>query len=359
MSDTKESANAKQKFGALLPGLLVTLAIAVLSFLIWWFLKGTWVKFSALLWAFVFSIIIVNVRPSLFEGTCKPGIEFSSSRLLRWSIALLGLTVNAAVWLQLGGAGLAMVLINLALVFVLGILFCKYVLKLDDTLSLLIASGTGICGASAIAAVGPALKAKAEEMGLAVATITLFGLIAMFAYPFLFNGVLAGWLNNNPQAFGMWAGTGIHETAQVIAAGSQVDNALSIATSAKFIRIFMIGPIVLICLLIFRRFNKNNEKSKIKIAVPWFAVFFIVFSLVNFGLASLIKGDGWNSFNNTWLSPAITFLLAWAFAGVGLKVKMSTIRSLGMKAFLGGMVVAIIAGITSLLLVKYLWLPFV
>jgi uncharacterized integral membrane protein (TIGR00698 family) len=280
MSVPLTRVSLRKKTKDLMPGLLITLAIAVISFIIWWFLRGTWLKFSALLWAFILSIIVVNIRPAFFEGGFKAGIEFSSSRLLRWSIAALGLTVSASVWLKLGGIGVAMVLINLVLVFALGLLFCKYVLKLDDTLTLLIATGTGICGASAIAAVGPAIKAKAEEMGLAVAAITLFGLIAMFGYPLLFNGALSGWLGNNPLAFGMWTGTGIHETAQVIAAASQVNQALSIATSAKFIRIFMIGPMVIISLFIFQRLSRNREKGQIKIAIPWFAVFFVVFTLV-------------------------------------------------------------------------------
>jgi uncharacterized integral membrane protein (TIGR00698 family) len=358
MSVPLTRVSLRKKTKDLMPGLLITLAIAVISFIIWWFLRGTWLKFSALLWAFILSIIVVNIRPAFFEGGFKAGIEFSSSRLLRWSIAALGLTVSASVWLKLGGIGVAMVLINLVLVFALGLLFCKYVLKLDDTLTLLIATGTGICGASAIAAVGPAIKAKAEEMGLAVAAITLFGLIAMFGYPLLFNGALSGWLGNNPLAFGMWTGTGIHETAQVIAAASQVNQALSIATSAKFIRIFMIGPMVIISLFIFQRLSRNREKGQIKIAIPWFAVFFVVFTLVNLGLASLPIKNSWASFNSTFLSPAITFLLAWSFAGIGLKVKISTIRALGLKAFLGGMAVAVIAGVISLLLVKFLWLPF-
>jgi uncharacterized integral membrane protein (TIGR00698 family) len=340
-----------------MPGMLITFFIALISFITWWLLKSSWLKFSALLWAFIYSLIAINVKPALFEKQSRPGIEFASSRLLRWSIAALGLTVSASVWVQLGGAGLAMVLINLAIVFSLGLLFCKYVLKMDDALTILISVGTSICGASAIAAVGPAVRAKAEQMGLAVAAITLFGLIAMFAYPFLFNSVLSGWLGNNPLAYGMWVGTGVHETAQVIAAGSQVDGAVSIATSAKFIRIFMIGPMVIVSLLVFSKFVGAEKKEKIKITIPWFAVFFIIFTLVNLGLSSLPFRDIWISVNNTYLSPIVTFLLAWSFAGIGLKVKFSTIRFIGLKAFMGGIAVAIVAGVTSLLLVKFLWMP--
>jgi len=94
----------------LLPGLLVTLIIAGLAFLTWLLLKGTFLKFSALLWSFVFSIVIINIKPSFFEGKCRLGIELSATRLLRGSIAALGLTVNATVWLNVGGIGISMVL---------------------------------------------------------------------------------------------------------------------------------------------------------------------------------------------------------------------------------------------------------
>lgn len=341
----------------LFPGLFVTLIIAGLSFLTWLLLKNTFLKFSALLWSFVFSIIIGNIRPSFFQGNCGPGIELSATKLLRCSIAMLGLTVNATVWLKVGGIGISMILLNLFAIFILSVLFCKYALKLDDPLTLLIAAGTGICGASAIAAVGPAIRAKAEEMGLAVATVTLFGLLAMFVYPLLFNGWLGNWLGHNPLAYGMWAGTGIHETAQVIAAASQIKTALPIATSAKFIRIFMIGPLVLICLLMYRSSAKKDAAMRLSGAIPWFAILFVIFSLLNTLFASVLKNGYWTLFTSGWVSPGVTFFLAWSFAGIGLKVKMSTIRKLGVKAFVGGMVVAVAAGVISLLLVKYLWLP--
>lgn len=350
--------NQPVKTSSLLPGFSITLAIAVLSFITWWFLKGTPLKFSALLWAFIFSIILVNLIPAISTDKFKDGVNFSATRLLRWTIALLGLTISASVWAELGGAGVAVVIINLVTVFLIGIIFCRYVIGLDSTLAILIAVGTSICGATAIAAVGPSVKAKAEEMGLSLAVITLFGLIAMFAYPLLFQGPLGGWLNNNPLAYGLWAGTGIHETAQVIAAGGQVDGALSIATSAKFIRIFMIGPMIFISLLVFRRLSHSREMSQVKLSIPWFAVFFIIFSLVHFGLEMLPVRDWWLMFNQSYLKPVVTFLLAWSFAGIGLKVKFSAIRHIGLKAFFGGIVVALSAGVISLLLVKYLWLPF-
>lgn len=358
MSEHMESSNPKERAGDLVFGLLLTLGFAVVAFATWWFLKDTWLKFSALLWAFVYSILAVNILPVLSGEKFRKGIEFSSTRLLRWAVALLGLTFSASVWVRLGGIGVAVVLLNLVFIFIFGLLLCRYVLKMEVTLSLLLAVGTCICGASAIAATGPAIRAKSEEMGLSLAVITLFGLVAMFTYPFLFLGPLNGWLGNNSLAYGMWAGMGIHETAQVIAAGSQVDGAGSIALSAKFIRIFMIGPMVFVSLFVFRRFSSSSAADRVKLSVPWFAVAFVVFTLVHLGLESLPIRDWWYTFNGEYLKPGVTFLLAWSFAAVGLKVRASAIRAIGLKSFLGGIVVAAVAGVSALLLVKYLWMPF-
>jgi uncharacterized membrane protein YadS len=96
----------------------------------------------------------------------------------------------------------------------------------------------------------------------------------------------------------------------------------------------------------------------VKFTTPWFAVVFILFTLVHLWLESLPVAERWAFFNGTYLKPGVTFLLAWAFAGVGLKVRFSVIRTIGLKAFIGGMIVALVAAGTGLLLVKYLWMPF-
>ncbi len=350
------SSTRKARAGDLLPGFLLTLVFAVIAFATWWLLKDTWFKFSALLWAFIYSIFVSNLLPVFSRGSFARGIDFCSTRLLRWAIALLGLTVSASVWAKLGGVGIAAVLINVAFVFIFGFVFCRYVLKPNSSLATLLAVGTSICGASAIAATGPAIRAKAEEMGLALATITIFGLMAMFVYPLLFNGPLGSWMGNNPIAYGMWTGMGVHETAQVIASASQVDGASAIAVSAKFIRIFMIGPMVFISLLVFRRFS-DTSANQVKIAIPWFAIVFVVFTLVHLWLEFLPIRDQWLNWNSSYLKPAVTFLLAWSFAAVGFKVKVSTIRHMGLKAALGGIVVALVAGVSALFLTKYFFLP--
>lgn len=342
-----------------MPGLLVCLVLAMASFGTFWALKGTWLKFSALLWAFLYGISIANLVPALADRRFAPGVEVSASRLLRTSIALLGLTISASVWAKMGAVGVAIVLANLVVAFVLGSLFCRYILGMKGALSVLLGVGTCICGATAIAAAGPALRARAEEMGLSVAAITLFGLTAMFAYPLLFAGMLGPWLEQSAAAYGMWTGMGVHETAQVVAAASQVDGAVDMAVSAKSIRIFMIGPMIFLSQFLYHRLaSKPGEAAPVRFPIPWFAVAFVLFTLANAALERLPFANSWASFNDGFLRPAVTFLLAWAFVAVGLKVRISAIRAVGLKAFLGGMTIALAAGGSALLLTKYVWLPF-
>lgn len=303
------------------------------------------------MWAFVLSILATNLVP--IRERYQSGIGFASSTLLKAAVACLGILVSAAVWLKLGGLGLGVTLINLLFTAIAGLVVCKYLLKLGDGLSVLIAVGTSICGASAIAATAPAIGAKDEETGLSLAVVTLFGLVAMFLYPYLFSFTgLGAWVSHDVGAFGLWSGIGIHETAQVIACSSQVNGALEMAMMAKSIRIFMIGPMVILAVLYLRRQGRTLHRQKL--TVPWFALAFILLTFVHAGLESLF-GDAWTAFSKDALKPPITFLLTWAFAAVGFKVKFRQLARIGAKAFVGGLSVAALSGGTALLLTKYLW----
>jgi|Deesub1362A_J573_1020465.scaffolds.fasta_scaffold00222_6 uncharacterized integral membrane protein (TIGR00698 family) len=332
------------------PGVLITFLIAVISYGTWWSTKS-FIQISPLLWAFVISILATNLIP--MKGSFDQGIELISTKMLKGAIALLGITISALVWLKLGLVGVIIVLLNLSITFVFG-MYTTRKIGLTNSLSILISSGTAICGASAIAAISPAIRAKSEEVGLALACITLFGLVAMFMFPILFLSAIGSWLSNNVYAFGIWTGTGIHETAQVIAASSQIPGAVGMALLAKSIRIFMIGPMSILATILFNKIGASKT-GDLKITIPWFAVAFIIFSLINTGF-EISFGGIWVDFMKKFLKPPILFVLAWSFAGIGFKVKLKDIISIGPKAFIGGLVVALFAGVTSLLLVKYVWL---
>ncbi len=333
-------------------GLVLCLVIAIVSFLSNKFIYG---RISALLWAFVYSILVVNIVPPS-PRTLK-GANYAASNLLKFSIAVLGLTISALAWVQMGLVGLIQVLVVITFAMVTGLYLGK-AMGLSDHLATLIAAGTGICGATAIAATGPTIDAKEEEMGMAVACITLFGLIAMFLYPFLFaNTVVGTWLHHSDIAAGVWCGTAIHETAQVVGAAAQIsDKALGMAMVTKSVRIFSIAPVVIILSALFHR-KRGTEVGGGKL-VPFFAMCFVVFTLVNSALLWIPATKAiWQPFMITYLKPVVKFLLAVAFAGVGAKVRFKSFARLGFKAFATGFAVAVLTAVLALVLVIFVYMP--
>ncbi len=338
--------------GEMTGGLLFCLVIAVISYLSNRFIYN---RISALLWAFVYSIAAVNIVPPS-EKMLK-GANYAASNLLKFSIAVLGLTISALAWVQMGLVGLVEVLVVIAFAMVVGLYLGK-AMGLSDHLATLIAAGTGICGATAIAATGPTIEAKEEEMGMAVACITLFGLVAMFLYPFLFTDTVIGtWLHNSQVAAGVWCGTAIHETAQVVGAAAQIgDKALAMAMVTKSVRIFSIAPVVIILSALFHR-RRGTEAARGKL-VPLFAVYFVVFTLVNSALLAIpATREVWGPFMKGTLKPIVTFLLAVSFAGVGAKVRFRSFARLGFRAFATGFAVAVLTAILALVLVIFVYMP--
>ena len=340
------------------PGIIVCVIIAALAYLTNTFVYG---KISPLMYAFLYSIILGNVikMPKSFST----GILWCSSSWLRFSIAMLGFTISALAWVQLGFVGVLQVLVVIAFALWFGVWFGRK-MGLSPELSILMGAGCSICGATAIAAVGPVVKAKDEEMGIAVAAVTVFGLFAMILYPFLFQATsLGAFLHKSQIAFGMWAGTGIHETAQVIPAGAQVgEKAAAMAMVAKSVRIFSIGPVVLLSAYIFNRLrgNAGAGNEKVQLGIPTFAIFFVLFSLINSLLLYLpATKTTWKEFYTTvHYADVIKVFLAVAFAGVGFKVHYSSIQKIGFKSFLVGMIVSVAVGVLALLLVKYIYMPY-
>jgi len=336
-----------------LPGLLLSGIIGTIAYVGWHFTRSS-LQVSSLLWAFVISFALGNLVK--LSPRFQTGIRFTSSKLLRVAVGMLGLAVSAAAWWKLGGAGIAVVMANLIITLLVGYIICRILLGMTLQQSMLIMTGTAICGASAIAATAPAVDANEQDTALALAVVTLFGLAAMVLYPLLYEFTPVGhWLANDPLAFGLWSGTGIHETAQVVASGSQIEGALEMATLAKSVRIFMIGPVVLLCAVLCRRGQSSGETSATRaIRWPWFALAFVAFTFAHMGLEHWL-GDSWVSFAKGTIKPIVKFLLTSAFAAIGLRVRVADLRAIGAKAFAAGLLVATTAGVTAFLLTKLLW----
>ena len=341
--------------GSALPGVVYCIAVAVVSFAIW----GLYKPVSPMMWAFVIGIAVANTVG--LRGILKTGVGFSSGQLLRFGVAVLGFVTSALIWTRVGvGVVAAFVVIFAALALSL---WLGARLGLDRRLASLIGVGTAICGASAIAALTPAINAKEEESGLAVSGITLFGLFSMFLYPFLFlNTPVNGLLGGSLDAYAVWVGAGVHETAQVIAAAGAVDaSVVQAAMLIKSVRIFMIGPVVF--LLTWYCSKSNGAGGKTSFTVPLFAVAFtagsIVCALLDLNAAPLLgAGVDWVAIKGYLSGTILPFTFATAFAGVGSKVSFSSILKLGARPIILAATVALTAGllafITAVLLVPFI-----
>ena len=340
----------RQQSGTLYQGILFCIAIAVMSYILWVSYK----PISSLMWAFIVSIIISNATN--LPKSLIAGVNFCSRDLLRSAIAVLGIVTSALIWLQVGIG-----VLNAVAVVLFSYFFGMWLGKkmgLEKTLVALVGVGTAICGASAIAATAPAVKAKEEEVGLALACITLFGLLAMFAYPFLFaNSFVGTWLKHDLDLYSIWCGSGIHETAQVIAASGALDSAaIGPALLVKSIRIFMIGPMILVATYLISRIDKSpTGKAETRAVFPVYGVIFIVNSvfcaLLDAYSSQLMNiGFDWITAKKALSGTIIPFLLATCFAGVGLKVKFKDIAKLGAKPFAFGALMALLAGLLALVL---------
>ena len=335
---------------ALWPGIIFCVGIAVISFITWLAYK----PISSLMWAFIYSIVIANVVR--LHNRFAPGINFCSKDFLRGVIAALGIVTSALIWFRVG-VGVVNALAVILFSYFFG-LWLGRKLGLNNRLATLIGVGTCICGASAIAATGPAIKAKEEETGLALACITLFGLFAMFTYPFLYASTVVGeWLGLNLNVYSIWCGSGVHETAQVMAAAGALDpKAIGPALLVKSIRIFMIGPMILVATYVLSRIEKVEvSKSATKVILPVYGVVFILNSIFCAFLDAYAPqigalGFDWPLVKGVLSGTVFKFLLATTFAGVGSKVKFRDIARLGAKPFAVGALISILAGALALIL---------
>jgi uncharacterized integral membrane protein (TIGR00698 family) len=333
---------ARPSMGAVMagvvPGLLVTGAVAALAFLLRR-IPGVAI-FSPMILSTFLGMALHNL-----VGTpvwAKPGVVFSLKRILRLGIVLLGLQLVFTQVLQVGVAGLAVVLTTLVATFAFTKWFGR-VIGVDPRLAELIAAGTSICGASAVIATNTVTEGSDEDVAYAVACVTVFGSLAMFLYP-----MLPALLHLDPQAFGLWSGSSIHEIAQVVAAAFQDgDRAGETATIAKLTRVMMLAPVVIILgFLAARRAAHAADPAKRKAPpMPWFVLGFIALMIVNSVVAIPAAPKAW-------IAAATTFFLSMALAAMGLETDFRKLKAEGLKPVgLAAAAWAFIAGF-GLVLVK-------
>ncbi len=285
----------------------------------------------------------------------KPGFSFAVKKLLRLGIMLLGIRLSLAWALHVSIISLPVILLCIAA----ALLATKVIIKrlnLSPRLGTLIAVGTSICGVSAIAAVGPAIEAREEEISYSVAVITVFGIIAALLYPYASHYIFSG----SPQQVGIFLGTSVHDTSQVTGAAmvyQQVfgsSEVLDIAAVTKMVRnLFMLAVIPLVTYMHSRSSGKvPSLGSMFPLFIIGFTAFAALRSIGDAGIQSsgtallFISPDAWNSFHTT-LSSWAQYCIAAALAGVGLTTNFRSFRGLGVKPFIAGLAAALIVGAVS------------
>ena len=225
------------------PGLLLVAALGAGSY----GLSMVVPVLSPLIWGVFLGMAVVAARP--LPDVLRPGAQLAARRILRIGVALLGLRLALDQLLAVGLPALGVLLVTIPATLV-GSLWLGRRLGLSRELSLLVGTGSAICGASAIAAMDAATDSEEEDVTVAIATVTLFGTAALVVLPVI-SGAL---LHLSPDAFGVWVGSSVHEVAQVVAAATPGgQQAVETATVVKLTRVLMLAPLVLGVVLWRRR----------------------------------------------------------------------------------------------------------
>lgn len=254
-----------------------------------------------------------------------------SKMLLQYSVVGLGFGMNLHASLASGKEGMAFTIISVVGTMIIGMFIGMKMLKVSRDTSYLISSGTAICGGSAIAAVGPVIKAKDSDMSVALATIFVLNAIALFIFP-----VFGHWLGLDQQQFGTWAAIAIHDTSSVVGAGAAYgEEALQVATTIKLTRALWIIPLALVTSVIF----KNGGK---KINIPWFILWFIVAILLNTYVLDTVPEVGKAISGLARKGLIITMFF------IGASLSTDVLKAVGVKPLVQGVLLWIVISVSSL-----------
>lgn len=321
---------------------------------------------SAVMLAIVLGLLIGALikLPDIFLA----GISFSVKKILRLGIIMLGIRLTFFDVLKLGGFGVPIV----AVCIVGALIITTWInnrLRLPERLGTLIAVGTSICGVTAIVAASPAIDAEEEESAYAVAVITVFGLFATLFYPYLANIIFA----NQALQVGMFLGTSVHETAQVVGAGQiyadifSNPKAMDVAVITKLVRNVFMAFVIPAMAFYYAQKTQDGEfkgkKTSFTKLFPLFILGFIGMAIlrsigdagVNAGgqAFGFLSAGTWQETINLIKDWAENFLVV-ALAGVGLSTRFSSFKALGVKPFLVGLGASAAVGLISFLAIQLL-----
>ena len=315
---------------------------------------------SPLVVGIVIGIFYANTLHNHFPESWESGIIFSGKKILRFAIVVYGFRITFQQIAEVGLQGFTVSLIMLTSTMIIGIWLGTKIFKMDRDTSILTAAGASVCGAAAVLATEPVLKAEEYKTAVAVSMVVLFGTISMFLYPVLYAAFIEhaqGFLHMDPKAFGIYVGGTIHEVAQVVAVPASIpgspEEMANTAVIVKMTRVIMIAPmlIVLGIILSYLAKKKGGEGGKLKLVIPWFAVYFIVVAGINSLIASYTMNAPAETaamikHTITQVNIVDTFLLTMAMTALGMGTRFSKFKGLGLAPIYtaGGMFIWLVIG---------------
>lgn len=317
------------------PGVGVCLAIAVAAYVA--------AQYSPVIGAPIIAIAIGVAAANLSGGT-KLASQLKAKEIsgfaLRAGIILLGATLNLQDVAHTGLSSLSLLAVTIGLGFGVALILGMF-LGVEWRMRFLIGMGTVICGGSAIAALAPVIRAKPEEIAYSISVIFLFNMLAVIIFP-----GLGHMMHLSDDGFGLWAGTAVNDTSAVVAAGFAFSKAAgAYATIVKLTRTTLIIPLLLIVGLAMPFLDKSEHSAaglgaRIKKAVPWFILWFIVASLVNtLGLLGNLAPS---------IQIAARFVMVVALAAVGLMGHWRAFAGAGIKPLVLGLACWVVVAVSSL-----------
>lgn len=293
--------------------------------------------FSPLIIGIVCGMLYGNFLRGTMPADWAVGVNFTARRLLRIAVAFYGLNISIQQIAAVGLPGLAVSVTVVVGTLLIGTTVGQRLLGLDRDTAMLTAAGSAICGAAAVLAFEPTLRAAPHKSAVAVATVVLFGTLSMFLYPIAYQ---AGLIPLSTQEIGLYIGGTVHEVAQVVGAASNFGpETTDVATIVKMTRVALLVPVLLILGLWLRSAAAaSGDAQKTRLPIPWFAVGFLVLAIIN--SLSILPAD---------LTDAVrrldVFALTMAMTALGIETRFAQIRKAGPKVMLLG-------------LILYIWLVF-
>ena len=292
---------------------------------------------GALTLAIVFGILIGNTVYPYITRPCNDGVAFAKQKLLRVGIVLYGFRLTFQQIADVGVSGIVIDMLVLGSTFFLACWLGRKVFDLDRETVWLIGAGSSICGAAAILATEPVIKVDPAKVTVAVATVVLFGTLAIFLYPLLYPLAAALFPSVTAESYGIFIGSTLHEVAQVVATGHTLGTqAENTAVIAKMLRVMMLAPFLVLLSWQIRRLRPASDHGiqKPKVSFPWFALLFIAVALFN--SLHLLPQEMIGTINQL-----DNVMLAMAMAALGVTTRFDHLKRAGLRPLLLGLLLFI------------------